>query len=165
MKQPPPGPGKEPALLATPGFPSRPAGATVPEARILIVEDDRVNQKLALHQFRRLGFAVEAAADGRQGIAAWERAPFDLVFMDCHMPEMDGFEATRQIRKLEKERALPATRIIALTANAMDGDRERCLQAGMDDYLSKPVDLEDLKALLRRHLTALQTTRVKPLDD
>ncbi len=164
LKEPPPSPGKEPAPLATPGFPSRPTGATVPEARILIVEDDRVNQKLALHQFRRLGFAVEAVADGRQGIAAWERTPFDLVFMDCHMPELDGFEATRQIRKLEKQRALPATRIIALTANAMDGDRERCLQAGMDDYLSKPVDLEELKALLSRHLTALQTIRTKPLD-
>jgi CheY-like chemotaxis protein len=80
------------------------------------------------------------------------------------MPEMDGFEATRRIRKLEKERALPATRIIAFTANAMDGDRERCLQAGMDDYLSKPVNLEELKALLSRHLKALQTIRTKPLD-
>jgi signal transduction histidine kinase len=97
--------------------------------RVLLVEDNRVNQKLA----------------------AWQQANYDVVFMDCHMPELDGFEATRTIRQKEKDQARPPLRIIAMTASAMQGDREGCLAAGMDDYISKPVDVDQLKALLSRN--------------
>jgi len=121
------------------------------ELRVLLVEDNRVNQKLASAQLRKLGCEIEIANNGVEGIAAWQRGGVELIFMDCHMPEMDGFEATRKIRLVEKEHALPPIRIVALTANAMQGDREGCLEAGMDDYISKPVDTKELRLLLKRN--------------
>jgi len=137
-----------PAHLAVP--PPRPAPIRSRTLRVLLVEDNRVNQKLAIAQLRKLGCEVETANNGVEVLAAWVSRPCDMILMDCHMPEMDGFEATRRIRALEKERLLPATPIIAITANAMQGDRENCLQAGMNDYISKPVALEDLEAALER---------------
>jgi two-component system sensor histidine kinase/response regulator len=110
-----------------------------------------VNQTVATHQLCKLGCEIEVANNGLEALAAWQRGAYDMIFMDCQMPEMDGFEATRRIRALEKERSLAPIRIIAMTAAAMQGDRESCLQAGMDDYISKPVRTKEIKLLLNRH--------------
>jgi PAS domain S-box-containing protein len=126
-------------------------------ARILIAEDNRVNQIVASEILAKHGFACDIVDNGRKAIAAVSSASYDLVLMDCLMPEIDGFEATRQIRKAEEANpAMPPrhTPIIALTANAINGDRERCLEAGMDDYVSKPIDpnrlIDAIQKLLAR---------------
>ena len=106
-------------------------------ARVLVVEDNLVNQKVAVRTLEMLGCHTEVAENGALAIEALKEREFDVVLMDCQMPVLDGFEATRRIRELEKN-AEKRTPIIALTANAMQGDRERCLQAGMDDYVPKP---------------------------
>jgi CheY-like chemotaxis protein len=113
---------------------------------ILVVEDNAVNQKLALRLLARMGYEADLAANGREAVDAVDRRRYDLVLMDVQMPEMDGFEATRRIA----ERLPPAQRprIVAMTANAMDGDRERCLEAGMDGYIAKPIRSEELVAAL-----------------
>jgi PAS domain S-box-containing protein len=118
--------------------------------RILVVEDNEVNQKVACRFLQRLGYHVEVAADGRQGVAAWETGRFDLILMDCQMPTMDGYEASREIRR--RESSIDRIPIIALTADAMKGADSECFAAGMDDYLSKPIDAELLKNALRRWL-------------
>jgi len=133
----------------------RPRGQTV---RILLAEDNRLNQKIAAAQLGKLGCEVEIVNNGKEAVSAWERAAFDVIFMDYQMPEMDGFEATRKIRALEKERSMQPTTIIAMTANAMQRDRESCLQAGMDDYVSKPVDMARLQAVLARNLSGFRGT-------
>jgi PAS domain S-box-containing protein len=115
--------------------------------RVLVVEDNIMNQRVTLLMLTELGCHVDLAANGRESIEIIELLPFDMVFMDCEMPEMDGFEATREIRRLQGDKHLP---IIAMTAYALQGDREQCLAAGMDDYLSKPVKLEDFQAALER---------------
>jgi len=116
--------------------------------RILIAEDYVVNQKLALRLLAQMGYRADVAANGLEAIQALERQPYDVVLMDVQMPEMDGLEATRQICGRWSGEARP--RIIAMTANAMQGDREICLAAGMDDYISKPIRVEDLvQALVR----------------
>jgi signal transduction histidine kinase len=120
--------------------------------RILLVEDHIVNRKLAIRLLEKRGCQVESAGTGREAVAAWEQGAFDLILMDCHMPDMDGYQATQAIRALETKRALPRTRIVALTANAMEGDRNACLEAGMDDYIAKPVTPEALHALLQQNL-------------
>lgn len=124
-----------------------PAPAPRPPLRVLLVEDNPVNQEVARLQLERLGATVEVAADGQEALEALDRGPFALVLMDCQMPRMDGYTATQAIRRRPEGATLP---IVALTANAMLGDRERCLQAGMDDYLSKPVRQSDLAGVIAR---------------
>jgi len=124
--------------------------AALPWARVLIVEDNPVNQLVAMEMVKRLGLHADVVGDGAEALAALERLPYDLILMDCQMPVMDGFEATRRLRDRQPpEQRLP---VIAMTANAIRGDRERCLEAGMDDYLPKPVRLSELTAMLRRWL-------------
>jgi signal transduction histidine kinase/DNA-binding NarL/FixJ family response regulator len=118
--------------------------------RILVVEDNPINQQVAIGWLQRLGCRADVAGNGFEALEALRRIPYSAVLMDCQMPEMDGFRATAEIRCLEgSSRRTP---IIAMTANAMQGDRERCLAAGMDDYISKPVRLEELEGVLRRFL-------------
>ncbi|HWQ25163.1 MAG TPA: response regulator [Chlorobaculum sp.] len=122
------------------------------EARILVVEDSTVNQQVAVAMLRKAGYEPQVARDGREAIALISGGGFDLVFMDCHMPEIDGFEATRIIRcgqAGEANRDLP---IVAMTANAMVGDRERCIDAGMDDYIAKPLSKNDFIHMLEKYL-------------
>ena len=126
--------------------------APVPKfaARILVAEDNYVNQQVALEILGMYGCTVTIARDGAEAVEEFKRASFDLVFMDCQMPNKDGYEATREIRTYEGNRShVP---IIAMTAHAMKGDREQCLSAGMDDYVSKPVDPNSVLDVLRRWL-------------
>ena len=129
---------------------SRPeADATIGEGRrVLVAEDNEVNQQVAMLTLRRRGFAVDVVGDGAEAVAASERIAYDLIFMDCHMPRMDGFAATAAIRA-RQDAAAP---IIAMTASSMPEDRERCRAAGMDDFVAKPVRPDDLDAVLRRWL-------------
>jgi signal transduction histidine kinase/CheY-like chemotaxis protein len=122
-----------------------PAGAS----RILLVEDHPVNQRIARHMLRKRGHAAELASNGAEALRVLDDASFDLILMDCSMPEMDGFETTRRIRAREAGTGHHVP-IVALTANAMEADRERCLAVGMDDYLSKPVRPDDLYVIIDR---------------
>jgi PAS domain S-box-containing protein len=115
--------------------------------RVLLAEDNATNQRVATFMLKRLGCEVDVASSGAEAVAMWQRGSYDLVLMDCQMPEMDGFEATGAIRTAEREGHTP---IVAVTANAMSGDRERCLAAGMDDYVSKPLTKAGLGAALDR---------------
>ncbi|MDQ1262864.1 MAG: hypothetical protein QG575_2045, partial [Euryarchaeota archaeon] len=117
---------------------------------IMLAEDNVVNQKVATRMLERLGYKADIAANGCQVLGALQRHPYDVVLMDVQMPDMDGLEATRRIRRMPGRRPY----IIAMTAHAMKGDREECLEAGMDDYVSKPVRIEELQAAIERSRSA-----------
>ncbi len=135
-------------------------------ARILLVEDNVVNQKVAKQILFKLGYTqVDVVGNGQEAIAAWETGSPDLILMDCHMPEMDGFTAARKIREIETQRKLPPVPIVALTASAMMGDRESCLGAGMNEYLTKPIEKLALGVVIKRvlEMQAIQLSSVKVL--
>lgn len=125
--------------------------------RVLLAEDNPVNQEVASVMLQRLGVSMKIANNGLEAVDLYRQETFDLVLMDCQMPLMDGFEVTASIRHYEAELGLPAIPIIALTANAISGDREHCLERGMSDYLSKPFAHEQLYALLTRWLPTRET--------
>lgn len=127
-----------------------PASAATPRlGHVLLAEDNPVNQKVALYHLERLGYTCDVVSDGKQAVDAVQRSHYDAILMDVHMPGMDGFEATVQIRTYEAQQGR-RTPIIAMTANALRGERERCLAAGMDDYIAKPFKKDELKAVLTR---------------
>ncbi len=164
---------------------SAPSKGLPVKARVLVAEDNIVNQKVAARMLEKLGCRVDVAANGKEAIEMLERLPYDLVFMDCQMPEMDGFEATAAIRAREASGAkrkasdedgfdtrhstdntqhskVTHIPIVAMTANAMKGDRERCLEAGMDDYLSKPVRSEELLGMLEKWVSSDKPSQPDP---
>ncbi len=142
------------SLTASDGTPptAPPASRVQFAGLVLVVEDNEVNQQVATAMLRRMGCEVDVAVNGREGLHALEKARYDLVFMDCHMPVMDGFAATAAIRANEGRWGRSRQAIVALTADAMAGDAEKCMSAGMDDYLPKPFGLADLRAVLERWL-------------
>ena len=119
-------------------------------ARILLAEDNEIDQQVAVGMLEALGHRVDVVSDGVEAVAAVSNTDYDLVMMDCQMPKMDGFEATAAIRRWRRRGS--ESPIVAMTANAMQGDRERCLAAGMDDYLTKPVNRERLQEVMERWL-------------
>jgi polar amino acid transport system substrate-binding protein len=135
------------SLLPEPEQSKPPRGASL---RVLVAEDSTVNQKVVAYQLQKLGHSVVLVNDGRAAVTAGERSTFDVVLMDCQMPELDGIEATRMIRERERTGGRRVW-IIAMTANVMPKDREECINAGMDDYLPKPVRLEEMAAALDRY--------------
>jgi CheY-like chemotaxis protein len=128
-----------------------------------LCDDNVINQKVALRLLQQMGYRADLAANGLQALAALDQQPYDLIFMDVMMPEMGGLEATAAIRERQQQPArFPNYKspiiIVAMTANAMQGDREKCIAAGMDDYLAKPVRLEDIRAIVERWGSAAGST-------
>ncbi|MEO1292113.1 MAG: response regulator [Pseudomonadota bacterium] len=142
--------------------PTTPA-ATVKGFRVLVAEDNRVNRALVQEMLDGLGCTVSCVENGRLAVDAAMKDAFDLILMDCQMPEMDGFEASRRIKDAQDEGRMAATPIVALTANAMKGDRERCLDAGMDDYMSKPVRKKALRSTIERWQAAAEDAATAPV--
>jgi len=129
--------------------------------RILLAEDNEINQRITMRLLEKLGAAAEAVVNGKLAVELISKKRYDLIFMDCQMPEMDGFEATAVIRNRERD-SDHKTPICALTANAMEGDREKCLAAGMDDYVCKPVSVEKLQAAIERWVPGAAITKIQP---
>jgi len=124
-------------------------------ARILIAEDNPINQRVALRMLQKIGYRADVVANGKDAVGAVQGMGYDIVLMDCNMPEMDGFAATAEIRKWEREQDGRHTVIIAMTANALQGDRDKALSAGMDDYIAKPVNQKDLYAMLEHWVSTV----------
>ena len=122
---------------------------------ILLVEDNLVNQKVAVKMLTKLGYQVDVVNNGLEAVGGWRTRPYALILMDCLMPEMDGFQATQKIREAEGVKGDGSAHIpiIAMTANTMEGDREKCLEAGMDDFVPKPVNIEFLGSVLAKWCT------------
>jgi signal transduction histidine kinase/CheY-like chemotaxis protein/HPt (histidine-containing phosphotransfer) domain-containing protein len=138
-------------VLSVPGLPTAAAkGSQSLTGKVLLVEDHPVNQKVAQKLLERLGLIVDVAENGEVALDKLREQPYTLVLMDCQMPVLDGYSATRRLREIESGQGKPRTPVIAMTAHAMSGDRERCLQAGMDDYLTKPLDRQLLEQTLTR---------------
>ena len=152
------------------GFPANPPApqtdSTTPtpvsSARILLAEDNLTNQKVALKLMEKMGYHADVVGNGREALEALAARPYDLVLMDVQMPEMDGFEATHRIRRPESAVLSHDIPVVAMTAHAMAGDRESCLEAGMDDYVSKPIDPRVLAEVIARWLSATPTSRPRP---
>jgi PAS domain S-box-containing protein len=162
------------SLGETPGGAARPAKQVVSplsagrangQARILVVEDNVTNQAVAVAILNKLGYRADLAANGVEALRALRAADYDVVLMDCEMPEMDGYKATRCIRERRTGMRNPDIPIIALTADAISGDRDKCLQAGMNDYLAKPVEPRQLAAVLEKWLIPPAASEVKPPTD
>lgn len=160
------------ALISPDSAPSEPApppSTKRPErsrVRILVAEDNRINQQVAVCILASLGYErVDVAANGREAISCLEQVPYDMVLMDCEMPEMDGFEATAVIRDPASSVCNHQVPVIALTAHSVQGDRERCLQAGMDDYLEKPVKPDALASVVERWSSGLSNDDEAPESD
>lgn len=145
------------------GLRERTVPATTHGLRILVAEDHPTNRLVFERQLTRLGYSVDIVPDGKVALSAIQDNHYDLILTDCHMPEMDGFELTAQVRRLDdSEKArIP---IVAVTANALSGDADRCISAGMNDYLTKPVSLEDMSSTLLKWLSGENTAHV-PLQD
>ncbi|NJN58673.1 MAG: response regulator, partial [Leptolyngbyaceae cyanobacterium SL_5_9] len=148
-----------PVMIVREASPHSPTSASVGESslKILLVEDNITNQKVTLKQLNGLGFEADLAVNGREAIEAIAQIDYDIVLMDCQMPMLDGYQATRLIRQMEQEKLKRQTIIIAVTANALQEDQERAIAAGMDDYLSKPVRKDRLAAMLDRWGKAILT--------
>jgi signal transduction histidine kinase/CheY-like chemotaxis protein len=157
------GAASQPPVDAAGAVPDSTRGAAGP--RILVVEDNPINLEVAVGMLESLGCSTETADNGRMAIEAMNGGSFDAVLMDCQMPVMDGLTATAEIRRREVSTGKPRVPIIAVTANAMEGDRERCLAAGMDDFLSKPFTQQQLALLLKRWLAARPMTDQAPRSD
>jgi len=140
--------------VAPPSLAGKFAGASL---RILVVEDNPVNQKVAVRMLDRLGLRAEVAGNGLEAVQMFRSVRPDVIFMDCQMPELDGYEATRRIRVMQKPGERPA--IVAMTAEALTGAREACLAAGMDQYISKPIKLKDICDALEAWSPAAQSLR------
>jgi PAS domain S-box-containing protein len=134
-------------------LPAEVAAVAVPERRdrVLLAEDNAINRQVALQQLRKLGYSADSVTNGKEAVEQTREIAYDLIFMDCHMPVMDGFEATRAIRSRESRTGRHVA-IVAMTANALPRDREACLLAGMDDHLTKPVGIEDMRVVTNRWL-------------
>jgi signal transduction histidine kinase/CheY-like chemotaxis protein len=137
--------GSAPAVATAPARANKPAPAAAQPNRILLAEDNPVNQKVAIRQLEKLGYQADCVSNGQQALDALRRQNYNIVLMDCQMPELDGYQATRRLRAQGS-----SVWIIAMTANAMQGDREICMDAGMDDYITKPVRLNELEAALKK---------------
>jgi CheY-like chemotaxis protein len=151
--------GQEPEQTSSPGMGPLRQGRR--RLRVLVAEDNVINQLLMRRLIEKVGDEVLVAGNGREAVAMLEAHPFDIVFMDVQMPELDGMAATAEIRRREAFTGAARLPVIALTASAMKGDRERCLDAGMDGYLAKPVSIKEVAALLDRLAVAGAT---EPID-
>ena len=143
---------KDDNLKLTKENPFRGGVACFKDTSVLIAEDNRTNMEIAKQMFSNLGCNVRAVVNGEESISVVKDEKFDIIFMDCHMPKMDGYEASREIKKMMKGNKIAVCPIIAFTANSGESDKDKCTSAGMDDFLSKPVQMGDIKEMLSKWL-------------